>query len=682
MLAKMIRRRSRRSDFLGAMPGAILLLMLAAAQARTQVVALDFAPFNGHFQNYNAVARLAAGQVPFVEFPAYLGAGPLLLPYPLFLALGGDFAASAAAFEFLSVLLAGAAFGFGLRLSGVPSLGAWLLAVPAVALFPDLWAGHASALGLRSFLPFVAGYALLRLSRPEGTGKAPDLRHFALAGSLAGAFPLWSNDYGIATLAALAAVLCVSRFPGWRRFPVCTAAFAAAAAATFAIGAIVLTRGNPVAWIEAARAVAGAQFWYFNPNVAAKIFAPGDLPATPAILVSVAAVVAFLARWVACVRRDPAWAALAVVLLGTLGGVLASGVGGTFEERYLMPLHRAGLIAAAGMLGLAIRPMMALVWRPELSSLARRLLATLATIAAGMVCAAQFDEGRLAANPWPRPNAELRTEDLGGNLGSDRYLAALAMGRRLRAAYDVAGLPDDRRLLSVYSSVVSLASRSRQEVPDYAIHALGTRQAERFVAALDDGYANVEAPDPGRSPFGGWSSRMTWPFYRKLFSEWHPVGSTGYSTIWARRAVPLEPGRFVECLAELGADGLTWSLRVGSPQESPGETEYVEVTVLLEPTLKSSGVPLIGARGIILLASPAESLDDRVEDTLTADISTLALKRWTAQLVPGPLSFPVVHSPGRMTSVGLRAFPSGRATAGVVSCAARVAVAVSATVPR
>ena len=81
----------------------IILITLCLIKAWQVTYTSDFSPINGDFQNYNPIRRLLAGQIPYRDFPVYLGAGHLYIGASLVWLFGNSFTACLFSMEFFTV---------------------------------------------------------------------------------------------------------------------------------------------------------------------------------------------------------------------------------------------------------------------------------------------------------------------------------------------------------------------------------------------------------------------------------------------------------------------------------------------------------------------------------------------------------------------------------------------------
>jgi len=682
-------RATRRLGHLVAVLSAAAILALGCWSGALEAWHIEFDPVNGHFQNFNAEARLLAGQLPFVDFPAYLGLAPLLLPFPLFAALGGTLAASNAAYDVVCVVLLGASFVIAMRLCRWPAAIAWAWAVPLTAVPWPMARGNESAIGIRSFLPFAAAAALLALGRWRLRGGHP-AAVLAVAGAAAGIMPLWSNDYGVPSAAAFCVAAMVSldpgtgagaRLRGW-------GAFFGSAACCCILALVIVTGGHPLVWAQFNfGGVLADQFWYFNPVAAGKVYGPADIPhGLPEALLVVPNAAVWL-WWLLRRRRDPAAAALALLCGAATGGAFLSGLAGTFEPRYFMPLWRLTLVTLPFAVALAWRAAAARIAPSRCAGPSRLMVRMrrdaplqfiLAAAAVGVGCwLVSLD----AADYWKHPEGDdVAVAELGGRIRPS-YLPTVEEGRRLRAEYDAAGVPPDRRLFSTYATATALAAGSRQSGPDYIIHALGDAGRARFADALDMDYRNVETMDPDLMLWGLWNVRTSWPFFHRLFTGWHPVSRTPWSLVWERGAAPSVSGAAVPCrVSGPGADGF-WSLSIGTDSAAPPSGPWwVEVEADISTGFRPLPFPIAGSHRLLEVVESRDPAGHVTgPDAGMGEIASLVSNTWTLRLADGVVAMPMRWRADAAATLSLRAWPRDRTTLEVRSCRARMVVPVAAT---
>jgi uncharacterized membrane protein YeaQ/YmgE (transglycosylase-associated protein family) len=667
-----------KGTFAAVLPGIALVIAMIAVVAWENHSFAAFSPFNGNFQNFNMVSRLAAGQRPFVDYPVYLGLGPLLLPFPLFVLLGGNFDASNVAFDAMNMACEAVAVLLALRLAGWNRPLAWSAAALAVSMRTEIDHASNSDVGIRSFLPFLAAAGLMLLSRLKmrmGQSKTD-----ALAGLLAGLMVGWSNDYGPITACVFGFIWIVHCGTTWRRAASSAAVFFLCAAAGLAAEMTAITGGHPLECLRFLLDTSGDQFWYFNPDTGNKVFSLSDLPHSPGIALCFVATTLPVAMWAVAKRQDSRNAAFATIALGTIGGVLVAGIGGTFEHKYVVPLIRVALLSLVWLTGIAWSLRLGQAGnvrdedRPEQSI--RRTWLAVAMVALASIY--QFEHNRDLNELWATLDPTLWVPEFGDTLLSGYAMPGIELARNLRRQWDVEKVPADRRLLSTYSSVLSVVSGSRQDGPDYLIHALGDRARERFAASLSNGYAAVEIPRRDKFNYGDWVMRTSWPFYRSLFIGWHASVSTPWSIVWSRRPAPVQPGAWRSCSVSLEPDEVTWHVSATDP-DIGRDAWWEEVSLKATTRLRASWLPVVGNRGLISMTSPFAPFP-RHDDLGLMDLSLpVPVNGWSAPLRDGNISFPVRMSFGSQADAGLRAYPLGRASLNLSGCLVRRIVPVGDT---
>ena len=95
-----LRHIVRQKGWLWLAGGMILVALFFSLQ---RIFNVNFVCTNGDYQNYNALRRVLAGQIPYRDFANYLGMGAILLQAPLLL-LHNSFAASLFVSHFVAAI--------------------------------------------------------------------------------------------------------------------------------------------------------------------------------------------------------------------------------------------------------------------------------------------------------------------------------------------------------------------------------------------------------------------------------------------------------------------------------------------------------------------------------------------------------------------------------------------------
>lgn len=668
-----------------------LFLSLAAAgvclwlSATARGYLLDHVPFNGTFQNYDPMRRLLSGQVPGRDFTLYLGFGPAFAAYPLFVALGGDYAASNVAHGLASGLAFLLCPFLLLRFAGVSRLLAaslscavwaavvnwtppWTLATLPLVSLP---LPNDSAMGLRTawgVLP-IAFLAWMASRFPSLT---TSLRFSAwlawFFGALAGAGMLWSNDWGASTAVGIGVLLLLI----WRLWTFSAVLnsfiFFVFGIASGFLGLVVLIMGEAgPAWIrENYVDVASAQDWFFLMGFEQKAFSLDQI---------IWPEFAFLAFFVATLlgvrhvrnRSDVGSAALAAALTAAILGAYLPSVLGTGQLRYFAGLVRVMYVAIPAALLLALldaRPIL----RERLSGpILRRFGVVLAVF---LSLASTAMAGR-ALSTWDPKDGPVAVPELGAKGSLSWFFGDLVeAARRVRVESDAAGLPPDGRVFSFYSSAFDVIAGARQPTrQDYVIHALGERNSTRYEEILrESGLPWATTLNPHVVGWQEWISRASWPTHRALFLSYAPERDLGTVRLWRRRETALVPeGRELSC-----------AIRRISPEEVELSVSGVGLSVatLTELTFRKrldvepSGVPIIGSKGVIEL--------EELESASTRNFGLGSWRSYAAPSTDAKLTVPLSVDAGGLSRLRIRGWPRDRSTLVAEDCSVRTFLPLSA----
>lgn len=537
--------------WLGLAALALLALLVLALRGAALLFDHSLLSIDGAMQTWFAVSHFADGAQLGAAFQSYLGVTMILALLPLYWAFGGTLFASTLAAT--AAVIAGAlcsAYAIAWLIRWVTPGARWMVAVGLVCTFYFIGPLIAEAIGLRYPLSFDPGVSLrpVRAALPfvllpvfvitlQRIMRTQSASAAMLLGLAAGLGLLWSNDAGIPLVLALIIALGLAL---WRR-----PAFLARTLALFAVGTVtsasatimLVTHGEPGGWLRYNFVdVPGDQFWYFAPwDRASRILSPLDLariitggdPITTASLLVLIACLAVAALQLARGRGSPVRLA-GFVMVGacTVGTALVPQVGGHIDGAYNVGTFMLGLAAP-----LIVFPQTG--WRiagPVLrllgqrSALAATMLAVMAMIAAEGVRTATI------INASDRP---YYARNLGFHVSPQTAEDLQAM-ERLARHWDAQGIAPDKRLLSVYTSVLDVAARSQSPEPvGSLIHALGTTNRERFAAHIANrSVAAVTTIAPDYSGWAEWNLRANWPVFESLMAQYEPIARTDQHVLW------------------------------------------------------------------------------------------------------------------------------------------------------
>ena len=509
---------------------------------------------DGALQTWFALDHFAAGDQLGTAFQSYLGITMVLALLPMFVAFGQTLFASTLA---ANVAVVAGAFGAACAtiwlIRAVPPNARWQAAVVLVFGFYYAASLAGEAIGLRwparfdpgvslrplrGFLPFlVLPFFVVLVRRVLLSRRA--LPGGVALGLIAGAGLLWSNDAGIPLVLALVLGLVTALHRHMALLVRTLAAFGLGVVTSAGVILLAVTHGAPGPWLTYNfRDVAGDQFWFFAPwDRSTRILGPGDLPnllrngeplSTASLIVLTLCVLWAMLQRLRGRGAPVRTSAFVFVGASVIGTALVPQIGGHIGAEYNAITFVLGacaplIVAPAGM------------WRRAggvLRAVSPRQVAVLTGLAA--LAMAGIEAGRFAS---VATNSDRTVHDaaLGFHV-TPEYAADLAAMRQLAAAWDAAGIPQDRRLLSVYTSPLDIAAgvESPADVGSL-IHALGPDKRAAFTGLVAQRQvAAVTTIAPDYSGWEGWIRRANWPFFRALHANYTPIARNDQQVLWVR----------------------------------------------------------------------------------------------------------------------------------------------------
>jgi hypothetical protein len=232
-------------------------------------------------------------------------------------------------------------------------------------------------------------------------------------------------------------------------------------------------------------------------------------------------------------------------------------------------------------------------------------------------------------------------------------------------------LPPQRRILSTYSSLIDMLADSKNASGvDYIIHALGEdlrqQYRDRFQAAQPEYITTI------REDYTGWETwvrRVNWWFYREFIPQYRPVDATFYNIIWRRnqQANPVPPAA-IQCAIEpqtAHSVNLVFSSNPLNPADAVASSAYyVDVELNYALTVKSTGVPLIGNRGVVNATEVKVAVPKGIpfEGVFSYGMPPRH-EHW---------HLPLIHRLGEPSVMRVTGYPEERSTLQVFSCNARL----------
>jgi hypothetical protein len=534
------------------------LWLVDEIKAQKRSVLLDFAPTNGTFQNFNPVRRLQSGQTMFADFYPYLGNGPTLLTYAAVRIEGDNLYASIHSLEALAGILHVIALVMMarlFRLSWFSSIAIAAIVVlagerlsrgmnPAAMVYSNNWISQVhsifymtqSSLPLRAAAPiFLTMFLMMRHRLTQS-----EIGNAWIDGTAAGLSLIWSNDYGVPTFFVFMVLfgLLAPRLTWLERmkrvFKVVAGGLAAAAA-----GITIVTRGQPWKWLQYNAGVAEDQFWYYEGT---KVLQLSEIP-VPAYVIVGLTVTAIL--FIDLLRTQSFATRCMLLLLVTplIAGYLSS-FGGHYEKHYFVAFRRS-LTFAAPFACLRIGQSIIAYWphyRNELRTFLSRLGSTstaqrLAVVAQVLLTLVIFGEvhraHRYLKAQTRLPHDTFLVPELGGPM-TDQWSKMVAIAREFREEAESCGRANF--MFSTYAtSFETIAGCFHPTGHDYIIHALGTKERDRYVESFLATRPRYVVTLRGAWMWEQWVRKMHWDFYRELLRHYEPFDRSNLHVIWKPR---------------------------------------------------------------------------------------------------------------------------------------------------
>ena len=262
--------------------------------AAQRIVCCDYVSINGDFQSYNVFRRILDGQTPYVNFSNYIGMAPVFVNLP-FVALENTFANSLFVTNFTSnVVFCLSVFVLFKLVTGHTGVSCLVSAlIPKLVetqillrflgtdlgtrftdLFRGMYTPSNSMRGVRSFLPFLLvivavlfkyAYTSIKKNGFEYIKSLNKMQCVALIGAVQGLLLVWSNDFGIACLAAFFVMYLFVQIFYYKDnivvFVRNITVWLVSALAGMFVSATAVTKGNPSAWFNSVKETAEYQFF-------------------------------------------------------------------------------------------------------------------------------------------------------------------------------------------------------------------------------------------------------------------------------------------------------------------------------------------------------------------------------------------------------------------------------------
>jgi len=485
-------------------------------------------PFDGPFQLFNPLRRIADGQIPGRDFENFHG---LLIPYlhfPLYVIAGADLRGSEFARQVLTPVLSVASvysiltFATASRQKAIQLLGVWVCVAPRVGMGELDVAGN-SLLGFRAAFPLFAVAYLGRSLRTTRSRGSP-----WRIGALLGIGVLWSWEQGTAITAGVALAMLIVG-PGCllaRLRKLLLVAVGAVASLLITVG--FLTAGNITAAWDAIRYMAvdvpGDQLWYFGSPPNPFVRSLGDVVASLPLCFLWLAAGTIVCATVRLTKGGFVERPAGTVSLALAGYAITTSFSyiGAAEPRYLAPGERALMLSVAMLI------------LPSVGALAGRNRVLVRVVACGLVVASVFGVVRSGWAGEVRSAPERISVAMQGPPAVGPGWALYSEAAEKVLGEHTCGRRSEAWIWSTYSGLLEAERKCFNPSSDYIIHSLGRGRrsySDRF---------RITAPTfvqtaASSFPYENWIRSTHWSWYEQLLERYEPIGFSYHSVFWGQR---------------------------------------------------------------------------------------------------------------------------------------------------
>ena len=549
----------------------IVVLVLYFVCVCFELEDLDFVAINGTFQNYNFIRRFLDGQVPFVDFPVYLGSGHLIVTSFFTFLFGNDYSASVHAYHYVSsltVIMYFYVFGYAYFKKNwiIPFFFSVISRLFLSSVFSYLIYGGNSARAIRALIvPVIICVYLLVSNILRAKIKDKNkvfISHIVLVSLLAGLALVWSNDYGLVSFIALFMLVFAYVLIGYksiRKLLVSLLIMIAGSLSSAFILVLLITRGHPVMWVRSNCMSSQYQGWYYEqPQLHTLYYYQIDL-SLPLIICFILLVVYFYFS-----VRKISWEKIQSFGLITFTLLSCFGACQAYKLFSLNTIDYPSFLISTFLI-LAIYEAIRLVkftfkkGDVKLSDKTLRIISIVSSVLI-IICILSYSVVSFVKLKKEDRSSKKYFPELGGYL--DENADDLDKALEITAG---------RKVFSAYASALEVATDQYQPTGyDYIIHVLTDEGREQYLSVFEKkDFDLVSTIRKDYKTYGTWIFYANWFFYREVYSQYHYVGSNTYADYW-------EPGIDPESI-------YTGGIKVVTQRNS--DNELVVVVVTEDPTI-------------------------------------------------------------------------------------------------
>lgn len=544
----------------------LIIFMICLESGLQRGITVDFLPINGDFQNYNVWRRLLDGQVPFKDFPVYLGIGHLLTGSILTGALGNTFKISLIVSHFLTVaisamIISTIAYLILRNLKASLTLTVTILILVREnftwclnIIYSEFWSGlnslfypGNSARIIRSgVVAFVIWSVLLFLLITEKKLiYMEEVKKFLIqvtfVSSISGIGMLYSNDIGISSYICFSFTYFLFlikkfKFNNWMKIAKYTIYYILISILSLFLVVFLITHGNIGSWLEFTFSAGQYQRWYYGNSEYDKSYFIHQLAFSPLSYMAIFIIFYNIYMFFKDKNsKDYIFRAMIIYIL--LTGLLSSNIyrimsGGVSVE--LLSLTTFVVILSY----FCKYSYHTFILNKEHFPILKVMI---------IIFSLSFSLPRM----FTTYNNYISNNNMGVYVdGLDGYLTKL---------YDdinnVVEYTGKKEVFSTYASAVETVKGNFQPTgTDYIIHVLGDNARKEYVNKfLDGNYEYVQTINRDYTAWELWAESSNWFFYKELYKKYVPTLTTSYSIIWE----PAEQDNIIDTKVNINIEKLS-----------------------------------------------------------------------------------------------------------------------------
>ena len=503
----------------------------------------DFFPVNGDFQNYNPARRFLDGQIPFKDFPVYLGCGEMLLDALGLFVIGNTFTNSLMVIRFFDVIIFGVfAYLISYLISSSHKLSSLLSAVligvvstVRLSVFSTILEPGVSARLIRSAVLAIELALILVVINVIWKKSIPQNKKILFisiaVGFITGSGIIWSNDYGVASVICVSicyAIAVIKIVQKCSTVLLNAGVYIISVIIGFLSSVFIITRGNVTSYFDSIFSTSNFQKWYYRNNDF-KNYRIFDLEFNVIYLIAIILLVyTFILLLRSKSPEDIFKNALSssMFLTTMFASQFYHMVSGNSSIRGIVIVVFIFIMSYA--LFIAIQ----LIRKKNLLSKFKNIRflkkSTFEALSLALCVCMLLIQGvsKICNTTENNSYGKYLGNDIDGNLSE-------TLADPILKASEIIG---DEEVFSTYASATEVYSGKFQPTGfDYIIHVLGDENRQKYLDTFKNGnYKYAMTTSTELSFFECWIKNANWFFYRELCSEYIPTYDNNQWIIWTK----------------------------------------------------------------------------------------------------------------------------------------------------